>query len=268
MTVRYICNNNFSKKVIEKLQSLNLSLEDSIELIQKMREDNGIMAGSFPLQILINANYEDSDIDIFFKSDTLVPTEIYTKFNPDQIVPRIIYRYNKFSNWLFEKFGIKSEWDSPEENNLQDNSQENSENILISRTYSLNDKLKINIIIVEVENLYTHFENFDMSFCNTLYDGNTLMYLPETLEMKGTINTVESFIGSYRYKFYEKHSKITYYHPVLIWNKTLEKHIPFMNYIEILENRIRKYQNRGMKITNLKILDDFYEKAGRRTSFG
>jgi len=44
----------------------DIGIPDVDEFINKLEQSNAIIAGSFPLQCLLNETYCDSDIDIFF----------------------------------------------------------------------------------------------------------------------------------------------------------------------------------------------------------
>lgn len=212
----YAYTTDFNAKIIERLTDMGI---DGQELVDRMKQENGEIAGSFPTQVLLNEKYASSDVDIFFKAID-------------------INVFNNFSNWLFGKFSCFSTYDG---------SQENTESIISSRTYHINPKLKINVIYVNIENLNDHFANFDLSFCRTIYNGDNIRYLPDTLKKQGVINTVNSFVGSHRYKSYSG------------LNRSYETCVdPTINeYLGVLCSRISKYTKRGFRITNMGILDDY-----------
>ena len=225
--------NKKNRTLVEKIENMNqlkskmdpyirtAEFNDVIvdRLIDRMKGENGEIAGSFPVQILLGDVYDSSDIDIFFKS-------------------KEIKEYNKFSTWIFEKFACCSSYNG---------SLYNHENIMSSRTYNVNEKLRLNVIYVNVENLEDHFTNFDLSFCRTIFDGNELRYLPDTLRKEGVINTVESFIGSYRFAFYKNLKPL---------NEESDS-LTIKVYLNILSSRITKYENRGFVITNKEILSKY-----------
>ena len=177
-----------------------------------MVENGGIIAGSFALQVLFNEEYSGSDIDIFFSNETFKDFDTYIQsLNPIVCAQR--------------------------------SSQEDHVSVLKSNVFYLNNA-KINTIVIN-GNLQDHFNKFDLTFCNTQFDGTNLTFFPETLLKKGKINTEDSFFGSYRYDFYKTS------------NETLSDEELLQLYLKELSMRILKYKVRGFEVENIDVMKSY-----------
>ncbi len=195
-------NNNNTVTLKNKLlmaNNLNKLGIDGIEFCNKIRQHDCLMAGSYPLQCLLGESYSDSDIDIFIKS------------NDD---------FSEFETWLYEKYAVKS----------------------VVTTYVIRDVIRsrktqitplglVNIVIVSTKNLHEYVnDHFDLSFCQTTFDGDTFTYNELSLRKIGYIINHDTI-------------NINYYNQInnLSGNKSI-------NIQEILDGRIKKYKNRGFII--------------------
>ncbi len=123
------------------------------QLCEKLVEFNAIMAGSFPLQCLLNETYDGSDIDIFVNSQQ----------------PNI----NQFEQW------IESLSTSPVESHLYVIDRD-----ICSYKYKLSQAI-INIVRVETADLKNYINTyFDLSFCKTTFDGHQLQSLENDLTLQ------------------------------------------------------------------------------------
>lgn len=206
-------------------QELILKAQDRInrkginysEFISKLIENKGVISGSFCLQILLDEIYESSDIDIFISSNNYIDFIEYLK----TLQPVHEYEHG---------------------------SQKDCESIIDSRTffYDSDIKAKINVIIVNGD-IDFHIQYFDLSFCRVKFDGENFSYSEDDLNKEGTINSLDSFIGSYRYIFYKNSG--AYFSDESILQR----------YLKVLSERIVKYYSRGFKIKNLEVMRKYFD---------
>lgn len=212
------------------LTYMNTYLNDydlnSDEFLNLINQNNGIIAGSFPLQILLEEKYEGSDIDIFFKDI------IYnTGTAPYNLFPEI-------EKYLYTKFHVNHKVG---EYIIND--------ILRSKKYVL-PKITINIIYTSVEPLDFIFNSFDFSMCQTFIMNNILYYNNMTLNKIGYL--VNPITIPKKLNYY--HKEINNYDIVIVNNNTIQNNLYPLNIYEHLkqklEYRTKKYINRGFKIIN------------------
>ncbi len=212
-------NNNNTMTLKNKLlmaNNLNKLGIDGIEFCNKIKQYGCLMAGSYPLQCLLGESYPDSDIDIFIKENS-ENVDIDNKY------------YYDFETWLYEKYPVKSE----------------------STTYVIRDVIRsrktqitklglVNIVIVSTENLHQYInDNFDLSFCQTTFDGDNFKYNELTLKKIGyrtNQDTIKAFhcqqiANSYQYSGSNRVTDID------------------IDIEQRLNQRLNKYQNRGFIIT-------------------
>ncbi len=178
------------------------------------------MVGSYPLQGLLGEYYPGSDIDIFIKENTA---------NNENNCP------HEFLTWLCKKYSvIFSESSNPMHG--------------VVRSIKITKSKLVNIVIVATDNLQQYVNNnFDLSFCQTTFDGNTFRYDDLSLKKIG----------------YKTNQNIVY-HSHLI-DKTIKNSNNGININpdikQTLDNRVNKYKNRGfIIIENPLIIDDMTKK--------
>src|SRR5690348_6312076 len=91
-------SNAHRQVIIQRLNALGLEGELFCE---KLAEHKCLMAGSFPLQCLLNECYPESDIDVFVS----VPAK------PDDEDKRLRhgFQFHEFEQWLYDEYHIKAE---------------------------------------------------------------------------------------------------------------------------------------------------------------
>ncbi len=231
--------------VINRLISMGLAGE---LFLTKMVEAKGLMAGSFPLQCVLDESFDGSDIDIFFS----VPAkEILDDHKMDKRK-----QFNEFETWLYQTYGTKSR-----------SHTYYIRNVLTSRKYQITPKVCINIVKVNRSDLKEFVKTtFDFSFCQTTFDGQNLEYpCPEL-----TLNKV-GFMANYdalkpkkghhmtQKQFDLKHAKSSYHTrnsdsckechcPGVNSYVMLDMHNIYPDPVERLKTRRLKYESRGFKI--------------------
>lgn len=140
---------------------------DAEKLINKMVECGGFIAGSFALQILLNEDYNESDIDIFIPVGE--KSDIFKHFLSEN------YKKSEQVN-LMRKYYAPMDAES---------------------YYYYSGSTKINFISTKKEN---YLSTFDLSFCRTHFDGKQIYYDELTLQKKGSINITENYFGSFNLK--------------------------------------------------------------------
>ena len=166
-------------KITERLNKLGFNAHDFCYML---RETKTIMAGSFPLQCILDKNFEESDIDLYCHKD-------------------ILDRYPAFGQWLY--FNTKgcqrpSKRDYPAYVTIKH---------LIYMVEYHTPLINIQIMIVDDDIDLKDFveEYFDLSFCKVVCDGNNVTVSDkQTFDYKGTLNTkyLSSDFDAYDYVFY------------------------------------------------------------------
>lgn len=185
-------------KVIIQLQKLGLNAET---LRSALRLTNGIIAGSFPVQCLLDETFPDSDIDIFVN-----------------IEYRRLY-YNLFDKEYGIMLTYKLKYDEP------DNEQYSGLSKIKQVLNFVCRDAHINLIFLSDKNPVDYVNNsFDLSFCKTYYDGDKLHFEKETLAKIGHICPVERHSNEYhllqtmrRVSKYIKRGFIVYAKPPLLF---------------------------------------------------
>jgi hypothetical protein len=220
--------------IVAKLDQLGL---DGEEFCNKIMENGCLMAGSFPLQCLLQEFYDDSDIDIFIKYDKNRQNQ-----NNDIFA---LHHFTKFETWLYSKYG-KSE---PTKYILY--------GVLRTHKYFLNNSVKINTIVVDTDDLSNFIANeFDFSFCQTIFDGTKVQCFEMSLKKIGYIVNQNHFKEKKSYHITQQE------HDHLIKRR---KHPDFVSssdariYLDtssITQQRIEKYQKRGFLILNESMINN------------
>ena len=158
--------------VVNRLNSLGL---DGEMFCQKIKEAKCLMAGSFPLQCLLGETYKGSDVDIFIAR----PKVFKTNGNPhdDLNFMAKVRNFDIFEQWLFGRYRIKSK---PNIYLIRD--------VICSRKYQITPDACVNIVLVDTDNLEKHIKTtFDLSFCQTIFDGEQLKYWEMSLKKVGYV---------------------------------------------------------------------------------
>lgn len=234
------------KLVAEKLNNFGL---DGNDFIDKMKECNGLIAGSFALQCLLNEEYPNSDIDVFIKGND--PHAFYNINNitGEEVISK---KFTKFDTYLYEKYAINS--DSDNTSKAAPPSEYLVNGIFKSQKYNIKNTTctmgsEINIIQVNSNPKDFIMNAFDLSFCQSYFDGEFIYYHKDTLSKKGHICQIPECKDLTNY-FRHKPMLSPYKSRMGFKNDLITR-----NVIE----RVKKYQKRGFDITNLEILyDDDY----------
>lgn len=214
---KYIVTDTYNYDIFTRLSKLNIDVHNFIKF---MKEDGGIIAGSFPLQCILNEEYENSDIDVFIQ----VNESVFNQFG----------FFTKLQTYLYSKG-----YDCKSCNYIIDG-------ILKSFKY-INGNVNINIVLINCNVVDFINNTFDLSFCQTHFDGDYTYYEKYTLYKKG-------YIENDRFNFKEnKHnlrrkdlkveedsspSTIPSYYP----------HNPQEYIKKLYEYRKDKYEKRGFEI--------------------
>ena len=158
----------YGKELVKK-KLLQLGFHDPEEFIFRLNENRGIIAGSFPLQCLLDENYLDednekkSDIDIYYLDSNL--------------------RYPSLGSYIY--FTQNLRWDNYK-SYRSDETIKNNEKIINIKDYSTS---KVTVQLINVTNPKEFIQNqFDLSFCKTIFDGEYLrIFDPITLQKRGYI---------------------------------------------------------------------------------
>lgn len=134
-----------------------------------LQKNQGVIAGSFPLQCVLRETYSDSDIDFFFPSRARREVE----------------------KW-FQKYCAGQKLGDPVGNYPKDHitqrpgSQYYNMNQIHSVYKFMYKRACVNIIFVNTNNVPAYVEDsFDLSFCKTMYDGRCLRFSDDTLNKIG-----------------------------------------------------------------------------------
>lgn len=230
-----ISSHNYVPIIKNRLDKFGL---DGTEFCQKLIECKCVIAGSFTLQCLLDETYEESDIDIF------VPYDRKSYSNPNT------YRC-QFEKWIHKEYNINSK---PEIYCMRD--------VIASKKYQINHKTCINIILVDTNDVEEYIKNdFDLSFCQTIFDGKEMKYWDMTLHKVGFIsNTRQQKVkNGYHLTQIEAQTELDRldqrFHPIhsnisLEDEKNFIKSRIYVDPIEELQQRMEKYKSRGFTILN------------------
>lgn len=179
------------RKLLQKGEFKNPEdVESVFEFIEKYKM---IISGSFMIQVLLDVNYEDSDIDYFATVDK---KELFLRDNPIFLLPSPEYDEERFNECYdeFEKstFMISTDNISGYKANLPDGSiesvyssinqhhaykQEHDKDQLY--TPFLDCDLKHQIVFYTGDNIENVVRDFDMPICGFIFDGKRI-YHPRT----------------------------------------------------------------------------------------
>lgn len=182
---------------------LNLKITGN-KFIKALKKSEAIIAGSFPLQCMLNEKWKYSDIDIYYKYDNS----------------------NKYEIYNILKLSYKNEYSSKD---LYDNIKKYIAGVKYYILKSNNKYLVINFIETW-NNPREIIEDFDLSFCRTVFDGKTVEIPRGIFEKKGIIKDVEYYENRFASDFSN--------------NK-------YNNNILGIAGRVYKYMKRGFYIINI-----------------
>lgn len=128
----------YLKRTVDRLNNLNV---DGVLFCQKVEEFKCLMAGSFPLQCYLDEYFDDSDVDVFCLESN-----------------------NWFKNWITTTYP----------HIIATRSQYIINGVIETNKYHINAKACINVILVNADNLKEFVRTFDFTFCQTIFDGQTL----------------------------------------------------------------------------------------------
>lgn len=202
---------------IVKNRLIKLGVNDVNKLLSILIDNHAVIAGSFPLQCLLGEEYIGSDVDIFYKLG-----ESVDKGRPEPL-----------DYFIYKSYNLKG---IPESYLIN--------GIIKTRKYKVTDKLHFNLINTLKDPLVFIKENFDLSFCQTYFDGINMYFRPLTLIKKG-------FIVSYPVKKEKKQYHVSKQKNKPGSSSDLNNLYPDNIESQItsnLEERIKKYKERGFII--------------------
>jgi hypothetical protein len=210
--------NDLCEKIQKRLTERGLN---GPEFCQKLVEYQCLMAGSFPLQCLLNESYEDSDIDIFTKKP---PMNQYG-FND----------YCLFEKWIHETYGIGHKC-----------GVYIMHDVICSRKYQINQKTCVNIVLVDTDDL-DHFvvNTFDLSFCQTRFDGQKLTFSELDTNKVGYIANRD---GLKKRRHHHISEEVYFFHKTRWANDPAKLNLIYPDPDVILKRRLEKYRQRGFTI--------------------
>ncbi len=223
----YLIIPNGKELIRQRLKKLGF--EDTDEFFYRMTECNGIMAGSFPLQCILNEDYlpeetkKRSDIDIYVNW------------------PRYGAGYTPLGSYIFFTKSLREkDYQRRGTNHITDGGQ-----ITRIEDYHIPN---IDIQLMEVKKPKEFIiKHFDLSICKTIFDGEYLRICdPRTLQKFGYIckNKIKQLQDP---KF--KAEWLTEYELAFARD---EKEIISRS----IKYRIEKYQKRGFTISNASIINE------------
>lgn len=188
-------------------------IEDVNGFLAALVKSQGLLAGSFPLQVFLGVDYAGSDIDIYVQAE--LDAEI-----PISPIECWIYR-----TW---KNGGKAEVYL-------------IHGVIRTKRIKMNEELNFNLVYVNMPPLTFVETMFDMTMCQTAFDGSTLFYHPLTSLHLGLV--VNAPTRAKVFKEYHKRQKTASKSPV----EEFSFYPPNIHEIlaEKLKQRVKKYEERG-----------------------
>lgn len=192
---KFIQSDEYLSKTLEFLDKLDI---DGSKIVEIITNNNAIIAGSCPLQILLGETYENSDIDIFVKINVLSGIDlksqpIFKDIDENFTVGEIKYKNNKKIN--YETRDINHETNKI---NYETSDINYETNKVHSTAYvSINDKVILNFVFTKNDPVEFVVKKFDMSQCQTFFDGKIMYFHEETLEKKGLAFKVSENFNKY-----------------------------------------------------------------------
>ena len=153
--------------IVNRLNEIGV---DGESFCHEMVKHKCVMAGSFPLQCLLGEYYDDSDIDVFVNNPSSINGLMCTNVTEFD---------HPFSNYICNNYDCYKRADNAYMFDL-----------VYSQKYKIKPKTVINIICVKEHNsnLFEFIENnFDLSCCQTTFDGVKLRYTQATQNKRGYI---------------------------------------------------------------------------------
>lgn len=232
-----VCTNTYTARIIKRLNDLGL---DGETFCRKIYRYECLMAGSFPLQCLLEETYEGSDVDIFVARSRL---EEQLKSKDESKVQQAVTKYTDIERWLLDEYKAKSR---PSVYIIRD--------VICTRKYAIG-KATVNVILVDTKCLETHIkETFDMSFCQTTFDGITLKYHDITPKKIGYYVNLHGLKKKEHYHITEKQYKDKETIYIKKYGKDAkdmllnEYHRVYPDTEVQLSLRTKKYESRGFTI--------------------
>jgi hypothetical protein len=225
-------------RIAKRLTELGI---DGDLFCKKILEYQCLMAGSFPLQCLLDEYYHDSDVDIFVSQPV-------AHLNPDDREYHMKLRaFSEFESWLYDKYRVRAKAGVYI---IQD--------VICSRRYQINPKLCINIVLVNTHDLEKFvLTNFDFTFCQTRFDGKEMKYSPLSLKKVGHIvnrrglkERKEYHITEAEYEKKRRNRK-----PYYDGEFDHEFHRVYPDPVAELARRMDKYKKRGFYISETPFID-------------
>ena len=191
----------FKDKMIEKLKG---RVKDPERFCKLMKKYNIVMAGSFPLQVLLEEDWKDSDIDLYLISKD-VKEEMISNFKIASILSnnnleiildnKIIKKlFVKIEGKRFTKHGVihASEFIYALGNDLHGFTSETKhytagDILRVGNYYDSSVDKKMNIQIIHLDpkkcsSVKSFVEKFDLDFCKVMFDGEKFTILhPESV---------------------------------------------------------------------------------------
>lgn len=222
------------ENVMQRMHEMGI---DEGPFCQKLVETRCIIAGSFPLQCLLDETYENSDIDVYASVDA--ENGIYDM--------RLLHPFEK---WLYKTYKEKH---NPSYYIMND--------VICSRKYQITEKACINVILVQQGDLEKFvLSDFDLSFCMTIFDGYDLKYDHLTLKKVGYV------VNNQKKDFNAHHHKVSKDFDLSklegdIYGESVKNHpnpsrkrdricCVYPDYEAWLNRRLEKYRSRGFTIIN------------------
>ncbi len=160
----------YNGTVIARLSELGL---DGAEFIEMMKKHNGIMAGSFPLQCMLHEYWRGSDIDIYFTG----------KDKYEQALHPFMSYLTKIYNTVNK---IDDQAVSDDDNTAVQRVPYFLCNVLFSYKISINEAI-VNVVFVDCDVTDFIANRFDLSFCQTYFDGDKMTLYEASKHKRGVI---------------------------------------------------------------------------------
>jgi len=163
--MKFFESTNVFDCIVDRLKLIGLN--DPMTFIEKLIESKAFIAGSFVVQCLLNETYTGSDIDIYVHGNTCP--------------------FNAINKYIFTGCGFNCDVLKQFDSYLIHDILSTSINVTIDG----HDHVTFNFIHVDTENCGSLeqfiFNSFDLSFCQTWFDGHDIYYRPQTMFKNGWI---------------------------------------------------------------------------------
>lgn len=222
----------FNQIVKSRLKETGVQNVD--ELMSILMKTGSVIAGSFPLQCLLGERYDKSDIDIFCKGyNNKECSDIMNERG--RVYPSIC----DVDRYIFDTYGTKG---IPSEYLI--------EGILRSKMYTVNDKLRFNVIQVAFNPMNFVKNTFDFTFCQTVFDGLNLHFYPLTLQKIGW----RAHMAFPRYKAKQPYHRTNKRRDITEIPATAYPVDPHKALVDQFNRRSEKYKQRGFTIYDVRDL--------------